>query len=187
MLQMTFLCEYRVNQVEVWRQPAVPQYSTVHRDDQWVVETLQPTIRGTNQQRTTTQKTTLWRTTTQKTTLSRPTISTTLPQPSRRTTIPPQRFFTIFSLPTTPSVNIAENLVEVDNRLVSSVSIGLQGEDNTIEVIASNRDSVIIRKIEEPDGIQVTKADDTSWSIFQFLKNVIQMPTLLRSNSISMK
>ena len=82
---------------------------------------------------------------------------------------------------------MAENLVEVDDRLVNSVSIGLQGEDNTIEVIASNKDSVIITKSEEPDDIKVTKADDTSWSIFQFLKNVIQMPNLLRSNSISMK
>ena len=174
----------------------MPQYSTAHRDDQWIVE-LQPNNKGTNQQRTTTQKSTLWRTTTQKTTLWRtttqktvlsgPTSSTTLPLPAKSTTITPQRFFTIFSLPTTPFVNIAENLVEVDDRLANSVSIGLQAEDNKIEVIASNRDSVIIRKSEEPDDIKVTKADDTSWSIFQFLKNVIQMPTLLRSNSILMK
>ena len=185
----------------------MPQYSTEHRDDQWILETLQPNTRGTNQQRTTTQnptlwrtttqnptlwrtttkKTTLWRTTTENSILSGTTSSKALPQPGKRTTIAPQRFFTIFPLPTTLSVNMAENLVEVDDRLVNSVSIGLQGEDNMIEVIASNKDSVIITKSEEPDEIKVTKADDTSWSIFQFLKNVIQMPNLLRSNSISMK
>ena len=55
-----------------------------------------------------------------------------------------------------------------------------EGSENQIEVISRDKSSVIFQK---KDQVAVSESlkqeDDTSWSIFQFLKNVIKMPTIL--------
>ena len=55
-----------------------------------------------------------------------------------------------------------------------------QVEGSEIEVISRDKSSVIFQK---KDQVAVSESlkqeDDTSWSIFQFLKNVIKMPTIL--------
>ena len=56
----------------------------------------------------------------------------------------------------------------------------VQGTKNQIEVISRDKSSVIFQK---KDQVVVSESlkqeDDTSWSIFQFLENVIKMPAIL--------
>ena len=70
---------------------------------------------------------------------------------------------------------------------LGDVNLQLEGSDNTIEVLASSKSGVILKKHEyeeeEESGV-IEQEDETSWSIFQFLKNVIKMPTLLRTNHV---
>ena len=58
------------------------------------------------------------------------------------------------------SETVLHNQIEVINRDKSSV------------VFHQKKDDTIISETLQPD-------DDTSWSIFQFLKNVIKMPAIL--------
>ena len=97
------------------------------------------------------------------------TLPTTKPTTATSTTPRP----TLFSLFDIPAKQMEENLVEASD-LVK------QGSRNQIEVISRDKSSVIFQK---KDQLVVSESlkqeDDTSWSIFQFLKNVIKMPAIL--------
>ena len=60
-----------------------------------------------------------------------------------------------------------------------------QGSESQIEVISRDKSSVIFQQ--KKDQVLVSESlkqeDDTSWSIFQFLKNVIKMPAILRTSA----
>jgi len=152
--EMTFLCEYRVNRGDVWTHPRLPSYSPVQQDNRWQLSTIRPPPPSSSSSSTLpTSKP-----------ASRPTSATsTTPRP------------TLFSLFDIPAKEIEKNLVEGSD-LVEQV----QGTKNQIEVISRDKSSVIFQK---KDQVVVSESfkqeDDTSWSIFQFLKNVIKMPALL--------
>ena len=146
---MTFLCEYRVNRGDVWTHPRLPSYSPVQEDNRWQLSTLGPPPPSTRP--------------TSKPTTRPTTAASTTPRP------------TLFSLFDIPAKQLEENLVGASD-LVTEV----QGSENQIEVISRDKSSVIFQK---KDQVAVSESlkqgDDTSWSIFQFLKNVIKMPALL--------
>ena len=151
---MAFLCEYRVNRGDVWTHPRLPSYSPVQQDNRWQLSTIRPPPPSSSSSSTLpTSKP-----------ASRPTSATsTTPRP------------TLFSLFDIPAKQIEKNLVEGSD-LVEQV----QGTKNQIEVISRDKSSVIFQK---KDQVVVSESlkqeDDTSWSIFQFLKNVIKMPAIL--------
>ena len=68
----------------------------------------------------------------------------------------------------------------MEDDLVEASDLVKQGSNNQIEVISRDKSSVIFQK---KDQLVVSESlkqeDDTSWSIFQFLKNVIKMPAIL--------
>ena len=147
---MTFLCEYRVNRGDVWTHPRLPSYSPVQEDNRWQLSTIQPPPPPSTRP-------------TSKPTTRPTTAASTTPRP------------TLFSLFDIPAKQLEENLVEASD-LVKQV----EGSENQIEVISRDKSSVIFQK---KDQVAVSESlkqeDDTSWSIFQFLKNVIKMPTIL--------
>ena len=59
---------------------------------------------------------------------------------------------------------------------VTEIQSKVEGEDNSIEVIAHEESSVIINKKDLFREKEKLVSDDTSWSIFEMLKNVINMP-----------
>ena len=59
---------------------------------------------------------------------------------------------------------------------VTEIQSKVEGEDNSIEVIANEESSVIINKKDLFRKTEKIVSDDTSWSIFEMLKNVIKMP-----------
>ena len=70
----------------------------------------------------------------------------------------------------------------MEENFVEASDLVKQGSNNQIEVISRDKSSVIFQKkddqvvaVSEP----LKQEDDTSWSIFQFLKNVIKMPAIL--------
>ena len=52
----------------------------------------------------------------------------------------------------------------------------IEGENNSIEVIANKVKSVILIKKDAFMKSEKLKSDNVSWSIFEMLKNVIKMP-----------
>ena len=63
-----------------------------------------------------------------------------------------------------------------ENIKVTEIMIKVDGEDNSIEVIANSESSVIINKKDVFREKVKLEKDETSWSIFEMLKNVIKMP-----------
>ena len=69
----------------------------------------------------------------------------------------------------------------MEDNLVEASDLVKQGSRNQIEVISRDKSSVIFQKKDQLDVVSesLKQEDDTSWSIFQFLKNVIKMPAIL--------
>jgi len=63
-----------------------------------------------------------------------------------------------------------------ENIKVTEIMTKVDGEDNSIEVIANSESSVIINKKDVFREKVKLEKDETSWSIFEMLKNVIKMP-----------
>ena len=62
----------------------------------------------------------------------------------------------------------------------SDILSQVQGSESQIEVITRDKSSVIFQKKDQTVTSESLKEDnDTNWSIFQFLKNVIKMPAIL--------
>ena len=61
-----------------------------------------------------------------------------------------------------------------------------KGSESQIEVISRDKSSVIFQQKKDNQVVvsdSLKQEDDTSWSIFQFLKNVIKMPAILRTSA----
>ena len=143
LLQMTFLCEYRVNRGDVWTHPSLPSYSPDQQDDHWQLSTIAPPTTST-----TTEKTT------------KPTSATfSTPRPT---------LFSLFDFSANP---MEENSLE-ESETVLHNQIEVITRDKSSVVFHQKKDNTIMSETLQPD-------DDTSWSIFQFLKNVIKMPAIL--------
>ena len=142
-MQMTFLCEYRVNRGDVWTHPSLPSYSPDQQDDHWQLSTIAPPTTPT-----TTEKTT------------KPTSATfSTPRPT---------LFSLFDISANP---MEENSLE-ESETVLHNQIEVITRDKSSVVFHQKKDNTIMSETLQPD-------DDTSWSIFQFLKNVIKMPAIL--------
>jgi len=103
-----------------------------------------------------------------------PPPETTSKQTSRPTTAtsttPRPTLFSLFDIPAKQ-----QDLVE-ESDILSQV----QGSESQIEVITRDKSSVIFQKKDQTVTSESLKEDnDTNWSIFQFLKNVIKMPAIL--------
>ena len=153
LLQMTFLCEYRVNRGDVWTHPSLPSYSPVQEDNRWQLSTIQPPPSPSS---------------------TLPTLKPTSRPTSATSTTPRPTLFSLFDIPAK----------QIENNLVEAGDLVKQGSKNQIEVISRDKSSVIFQK---KDPVVVSESlkqeDDTSWSIFQFLKNVIKMPAILNPSA----
>ena len=58
----------------------------------------------------------------------------------------------------------------------NKIKTKIEGEDNSIEVIANKDKSIILIKKDAFMKSEKLKSDNVSWSIFEMLKNVIKMP-----------
>ena len=66
---------------------------------------------------------------------------------------------------------------------IEEISDQKSKEDDTSKVIAQNKSSMVIQSKEVPENEVETKVDETTtWSIFQFIKNMIKLPFLILSN-----
>ena len=112
----------------------------------------------------------------QLSTIAPPVLKTTSKQTSRPTTAtsttPRPTLFSLFDI---PAKRKEQDLVE-ESDILSQV----QGSESQIEVITRDKSSVIFQKKDQTVTSESLKEDnDTNWSIFQFLKNVIKMPAIL--------
>ena len=112
----------------------------------------------------------------QLSTIAPPVPKTTSKQTSRPTTAtsttPRPTLFSLFDIPVKRK---EQDLVE-ESDILSQV----QGSESQIEVITRDKSSVIFQKKDQTVTSESLKEDnDTNWSIFQFLKNVIKMPAIL--------
>ena len=65
----------------------------------------------------------------------------------------------------------------IQNHMINEV------EHDIIKVIAQNKSTILIHQKDVPEKEVKNQADDdTTWSIFQFIKNVIKLPFLILSN-----
>ena len=64
----------------------------------------------------------------------------------------------------------------IQNHVINKV------EHDIIKVIAQNKSTILIHQKDVPEKEVKTQADDTTWSIFQFIKNVIKLPFIILSN-----
>jgi len=66
---------------------------------------------------------------------------------------------------------------------IEEISDQKSKEDDISKVIAQNESSMVIQSKEVPENEVETKFDETTtWSIFQFIKNMIKLPFLILSN-----
>ena len=76
----------------------------------------------------------------------------------------------------------SESKKDTSNVIQNHMSIINEVEPDIIKVITQNKSTILTHQKNVPEKEEKNQSDDTTWSIFQFIKNMIKLPFLILSN-----